>query len=68
MTLLDDYQAKYRLKGIALVSDMLDTVPTKLLKRTGIGELFATVRSSSVSSAVNLPYGAVTHHWLKPSA
>ena len=43
MTFLDDYQAPYKLKGIALVSRLLDRVPVGVLKRTGLVQLLFTV-------------------------
>lgn len=44
MTFLDDYKAAYKLKGVRLVSVLLDSVPPDLLHRTGVGKLLATVR------------------------
>jgi hypothetical protein len=43
MTLLDDYEAAYKLRGIAIVSRMLKTVPPDLLRRTGIDDLIFSV-------------------------
>lgn len=43
MTFLDDYKAAYKLKGVRLVSNMLDNVPSDLIKRTGVGKLISTV-------------------------
>jgi hypothetical protein len=43
MTLLDDYEAPYKLRGIKIVSEMLERVPKDLLKRTGVDELLFTV-------------------------
>lgn len=45
MTLLDDYEAKYKVQGAKIVSEMLRTVPRTVLKRTGIDGLLNTVRS-----------------------
>ncbi|KAL4241319.1 TTI2 family protein [Abortiporus biennis] len=42
MILLDDYEAKYKLRGILIVSEMLNTVPPELLLRTGINQLLFT--------------------------
>lgn len=50
MTLLDDYQAVYRLQGISVISDVLDNVPKVLLKRTGIEDLFMAVSRFSYLS------------------
>ncbi len=43
MTLLDDYEAKYKLRGVQLVSQLLDVSPPDLLRRTGIDSLILTV-------------------------
>lgn len=43
MTLLDDYEAPYKLRGIKIVSDMLERVPVDILRRTGIDGLLFTV-------------------------
>ena len=43
MTLLDDYQSAYKLRGIVVVRDMLARVPAGLLKRTGVAALLQTV-------------------------
>ncbi|KAF7433614.1 hypothetical protein PC9H_005575 [Pleurotus ostreatus] len=42
MTLLDDYEAKYKVQGAKIVSEMLRTVPRTVLKRTGIDGLLNT--------------------------
>ncbi|KAH9950053.1 hypothetical protein B0H21DRAFT_724540 [Amylocystis lapponica] len=39
MTLLDDYEAQYKLQGIQIVSEMLQNVPADLLRRTGVDTL-----------------------------
>ncbi|KAL5527207.1 hypothetical protein ACEPAG_5998 [Sanghuangporus baumii] len=39
MTFLDDYQSPYKLRGVMLVSDLLEKVPVTILKRTGIDQL-----------------------------
>ena len=44
MTLLDDYEAAYKLRGIRIVAEMLDRVPKDLLMRTGVDALLFTVR------------------------
>ncbi|KAI0299764.1 hypothetical protein B0F90DRAFT_1727127 [Multifurca ochricompacta] len=42
MTLLDDFEAKYKLLGIQVVNVMLEHAPPSLLSRTGISELILT--------------------------
>jgi hypothetical protein len=44
MTLLDDYEAPYKIHGIKVVSELLQRAPIDLLKRTGIDGLLFTVR------------------------
>ncbi|KAH9978272.1 hypothetical protein BGW80DRAFT_1202231 [Lactifluus volemus] len=39
MTLLDDFEAKYKLLGIRVVNAMLESAPLSLLNRTGVSEL-----------------------------
>lgn len=46
MTLLDDYEVPYKLRGIAVISQMLKTVPPDLLRRTGVDDLIFSVRVS----------------------
>lgn len=46
MTLLDDYEAVYKLRGIETVSEMLKEVPKELLRRTGVDGLLLSVRFS----------------------
>jgi hypothetical protein len=48
MTLLDDYEAPYKLRGIRIVAEMLQRVPNDLLKRTGVDVLLFTVRQSQL--------------------
>lgn len=43
MTLLDDYEARYKLRGIHLVSQLLEAAPPDLLQRTGIDSLLLKV-------------------------
>ncbi|PFH50332.1 hypothetical protein AMATHDRAFT_85853 [Amanita thiersii Skay4041] len=43
MTMLDDYEPKYKLDGVRIVEVMMKTVPGYLLKRTGVDGL---IRSS----------------------
>jgi hypothetical protein len=43
MTLLDDFEARYKLLGIHVVNAMLEHVPLSLLRRTGISELILAV-------------------------
>lgn len=47
MTLLDDYEVKFKLQGVELVSEMLKNVPAELLRRTGIDGLLFAVSSHS---------------------
>ncbi|KIL67237.1 hypothetical protein M378DRAFT_177394 [Amanita muscaria Koide BX008] len=47
MTMLDDYEAKYKLVGIGIVREMLKTVPGYLLKRTGVESLIRSALSTS---------------------
>jgi len=53
MTLLDDYEAPYKLRGIKIVSEMLERVPKDLLKRTGVDELLFTSLSISLTNLHN---------------
>ena len=46
MTMLDDYEAKYKLRGVKLVSQLLEVSPPDLLLRTGIDSLIMGVSSS----------------------
>ena len=43
MTLLDDFEARYKLLGIHVVNAMLEHVPFSLLNRTGISDLILAV-------------------------
>ena len=43
MTLLDDFEAKYKLLGIKVVGAMLQQAPLPLFNRTGISELILAV-------------------------
>jgi hypothetical protein len=43
MTLLDDYEARYRLRGVEILAEMLQVVPGKLLKKTGVDGLIRSV-------------------------
>ncbi|KAJ2923976.1 hypothetical protein H1R20_g13118, partial [Candolleomyces eurysporus] len=52
MTLLDDYQTRYKLSGLFIAQRMLQDVPATLLSKTGIHGLLQTVRSASHSSSV----------------
>lgn len=44
MTLLDDYEVRYKLPGVRIISEMLDRVPPELLRRTGMDGLIFSVR------------------------
>jgi Tti2 family len=50
MTLLDDYEAPYKIHGIKIVSELFHRVPIDLLKRTGIDGLLFTVCLTPFSS------------------
>ncbi|KAK7061347.1 hypothetical protein R3P38DRAFT_2828989 [Favolaschia claudopus] len=39
MALLDDYEARYKLMGVKIMSAMLERVPSSVLKRTGVDSL-----------------------------
>ena len=43
MTLVDDYEAQYKLVGVQMVGEMLKTVPKELLRRTGVDGLMLSV-------------------------
>ncbi|KAF9076660.1 hypothetical protein BDP27DRAFT_1284592 [Rhodocollybia butyracea] len=42
MTFLDDYQVSYKLKGVRLVTELLEHAPREILKRTGVDGLLLT--------------------------
>lgn len=48
MTLLDDYESYYKLKGLIVVSELLNHVPLDILKRTGVDGLLISVRQSAI--------------------
>lgn len=50
MTLLDDYETFYKLKGVEVVSELLEHVPPELLRRTGVDGLLVSVRHSAATS------------------
>jgi hypothetical protein len=43
MTLLDDFEVRYKLLGIQVVNAMIEHAPLSLLNRTGISELILAV-------------------------
>ncbi len=43
MTLLDDYEARYKLHGVIIVQEMLARIPKEVLKRTGVDGLIRQV-------------------------
>ena len=43
MTLLDDYQVRYKIRGVRIVAELLERVPPELLRRTGMDSLMLTV-------------------------
>ena len=46
MTMLDDYEPKYKLSGVMIVQEMMNTVPGSLLRRTGVEGLIRSVSCS----------------------
>lgn len=54
MTLLDDYETLYRLRGVQVVSEMIERVPADLLRRTGVDGLLFSVGSSQRSASMAL--------------
>ncbi|KAF9448472.1 hypothetical protein P691DRAFT_792581 [Macrolepiota fuliginosa MF-IS2] len=49
MTLLDDYQAQYKLEGVRIVSLMLRNIPKDILRRTSVDELIFTSLKTALS-------------------
>lgn len=71
MTLLDDYEAPFKLRGVQIVQEMLDRVPKEILRRTGVDGLLRTVSPfmRTPTSLNNGPlitdfpsHGSVTQH------
>lgn len=60
MTLLDDYEAPYKLRGISIVSEMLERVPKELLKRTGVDGLLFGVCLIFLHSSSSYYYYSLT--------
>lgn len=50
MTLLDDYEARYKLQGVVTVQMLLQHVPVDILKRTGVDGLLKQVTIQFYSS------------------
>lgn len=48
MTLLDDYELRFKLQGVLAVQAMLKHVPVDVLKRTGMHALLRSVRFESL--------------------
>lgn len=44
LTLVDDYEPAFKLRGILAMADMLERVNPDLLRRTGLDVLVLTVR------------------------
>ena len=61
MTMLDDYEAKYKLRGVKLVSQLLEVSPPDLLRRTGIDSLIMSVSSLVFVVASLGPFGRCVH-------
>ncbi|KAJ6567265.1 hypothetical protein DFH09DRAFT_1156514 [Mycena vulgaris] len=49
MALLDDYEARYKLKGVKVASVMLERVPSSVLRRTGVDSLLIASLSRSLT-------------------
>ncbi|KAJ7645511.1 hypothetical protein DFH06DRAFT_1211567 [Mycena polygramma] len=49
MTLLDDYEARYKLMGVRIASVMLDRVPSSVLRRTGVDSLLMASLNRSLA-------------------
>ncbi|KAJ6512117.1 hypothetical protein C8R47DRAFT_1093598 [Mycena vitilis] len=49
MTLLDDYEARYKLMGVRIASLMLEGVPSSVLKRTGVDSLLMASLNRSLA-------------------
>ncbi|KAK2462336.1 hypothetical protein APHAL10511_005642 [Amanita phalloides] len=49
MTMLDDYEPKYKLSGVRIVREMMNTVPGSLLKRTGVDGLIRSALSNCLA-------------------
>ena len=43
MTILDDHEVKHRLRGIHLVSQMMNLAPRDVVRVTGVGDLIYNV-------------------------
>jgi Tti2 family len=52
MIFLDDYESYYKLKGLIVVSELLEHVPPESLKRTGVDGLLVSVRQLSIHLSV----------------
>ena len=61
MTMLDDYETKYKLRGVKLVSQLLEVSPPDLLRRTGIDSLIMSVSSPVFLVASLRPFGCCVH-------
>lgn len=48
MTLLDDFEARYKVQGVIIVREMLPRLPKGLIKRTGVDGLIQQVLSYRV--------------------
>lgn len=49
MTLLDDFEVRYKLQGVIIVQEMLLRLPKELIKRTGVDGLIQQVLSTTIS-------------------
>jgi hypothetical protein len=66
MTFLDDYQVSYKLKGVRLVTELLEHVPREILKRTGVDGLLLTASSFSFPLSKYLNGYLVSQHLSSP--
>lgn len=57
MTLLDDYEARYRLRGIEIAAQMLRGAPSGVLTRTGVDGLLFSV-SAHTARPVGIANGS----------
>jgi hypothetical protein len=48
MTLLDDFEVRYKLQGVIIVQEMLLRLPKELIKRTGVDGLIQQVLSIQI--------------------
>lgn len=49
MTMLDDYEPKFKLRGVRIVRELMNSVPGTLLKRTGVQGLIRSALSNCLA-------------------